>query len=214
MQSSLASKAGQVGKRANNLYARCLFSTKFREERDTFGPIQVPADKYWGAQTQRSLQNFKIGGERERMPLPIIKAFGILKKAAAKSNLNYGLDSSKADAIIKAADEVISGELNDHFPLVVWQTGSGTQSNMNSNEVISNRGCEIMGGEIGSKAIHPNDDVNRSQSSNDTFPSVMHIAAVMETNERLLPKLASLRKALAEKRDEWENIVKIGRTHT
>jgi fumarate hydratase, class II len=148
------------------------------------------------------------------MPLPIIKAFGILKKAAAKSNLNYGLDSNKADAIIKAADEVISGELNDHFPLVVWQTGSGTQSNMNSNEVISNRGCEIMGGEIGSKAIHPNDDVNRSQSSNDTFPSVMHIAAVMETNERLLPKLASLRKALAEKRDEWENIVKIGRTHT
>ena len=148
------------------------------------------------------------------MPLPIIKAFGILKKAAAKSNLNYGLDAAKADAIIKAADEVISGELNDHFPLVVWQTGSGTQSNMNSNEVISNRGCEIMGGEIGSKAIHPNDDVNRSQSSNDTFPSVMHIAAVMETNERLLPKLAGLRKALAEKRDEWEHIVKIGRTHT
>jgi len=127
------------------------------------------------------------------MPLPIIKAFGILKKAAAKSNLNYGLDAKKADAIIKAADEVIEGKLNDHFPLVVWQTGSGTQSNMNSNEVISNRGCEIMGGEIGSKAIHPNDDVNRSQSSNDTFPSVMHIAAVMETNERLLPKLVGLR---------------------
>lgn len=216
MQSSLASKAGQVGfftNRATNLYARCLFSTKFREERDTFGPIQVPADRYWGAQTQRSLQNFKIGGERERMPLPVIKAFGILKKAAAKSNLAYGLDDKKADAIIKAADEVISGKLNDHFPLVVWQTGSGTQSNMNANEVISNRSCEILG-DMGSKAIHPNDDVNRSQSSNDTFPSVMHIAAVMETNERLLPKLAGLRQALAAKRDEFENIVKIGRTHT
>jgi fumarate hydratase class II len=196
------------------LYARALFSTKFREERDTFGPIQVPADKYWGAQTQRSLQNFKIGGERERMPLPIVKAFGILKKAAAKTNLNYGLDAKKAEAIIQAADEVIAGKLDDHFPLVVWQTGSGTQSNMNSNEVISNRGGEIMGSDVGSKAIHPNDDVNRSQSSNDTFPSVMHIAAVIETNERLLPKLAGLRQALAAKRDEFNDIVKIGRTHT
>lgn len=123
MQTSLASMVGQVGfysKRVNNLYARYLFSTKFREERDTFGPIQVPADKYWGAQTQRSLQNFKIGGERERMPLPVIKAFGILKKAAAKSNIAFGLDSKKADAIIKASDEVIEGKLNDHFPLVVW----------------------------------------------------------------------------------------------
>lgn len=174
----------------------------------------MPADKYWGAQTQRSLQNFKIGGERERMPLPVIKAFGILKKAAAKSNLNYGLDAKKADAIIKAADEVISGKLDDHFPLVVWQTGSGTQSNMNSNEVISNRGAEILGGVVGDKSIHPNDDVNRSQSSNDTFPSVMHIAAVLETNERLLPKLIGLRKALALKRDEFADIVKIGRTHT
>lgn len=174
----------------------------------------MPADKYWGAQTQRSLQNFKIGGERERMPIPVIRAFGVLKKAAAKSNLNYGLDPKKAEAIIQAADEVIQGKLDEHFPLVVWQTGSGTQSNMNSNEVISNRGGEIMGSEVGQKAIHPNDDVNRSQSSNDTFPSVMHIAAVMEVNERLLPKLKGLTKALAAKRDEFNDIVKIGRTHT
>jgi len=142
----------------------------------------VPADRYWGAQTQRSLQNFKIGGERERMPVPVVRAFGILKKAAAMANKNYGLDPKKADAIIEAADEVRDGKLDDHFPLVVWQTGSGTQSNMNSNEVISNRATEIMGGDMGSKLIHPNDDVNRSQSSNDTFPSVIHIAAVMETN--------------------------------
>jgi len=148
------------------------------------------------------------------MPVPVIRAFGILKKAAAKANLNYGLDPKKADAIIKAADEVIQGKLTDHFPLVVWQTGSGTQSNMNTNEVISNRGTEIMGGDLGSKLIHPNDDVNRSQSSNDTFPSVIHIAAVMETNERLLPKLRGLKDALKAKRDEFNDIVKIGRTHT
>ena len=213
----LANKAGQVcaySRRAHLSFARNLFSTKFREESDTFGPIQVPADRYWGAQTQRSLQNFKIGGERERMPLPVIRSFGILKKAAAKANLSYGLDPKKAEAIIQAADEVIAGKLNDHFPLVVWQTGSGTQSNMNSNEVISNRGTEILGGEIGSKLIHPNDDVNRSQSSNDTFPSVMHIAAVMEVNQVLLPKLRGLKDALAAKRDEFNDIVKIGRTHT
>jgi len=174
----------------------------------------VPADRYWGAQTQRSLQNFKIGGETERMSLPIVRAFGILKKAAAKTNLNYGLDPKIASAIIEAATEVSEGKLNDHFPLVVWQTGSGTQSNMNSNEVISNRAIEILGGELGSKLVHPNDHVNRSQSSNDTFPSVMHIAAVLEVQERLLPKVAGLRKALAEKRDEFADIVKIGRTHT
>ena len=174
----------------------------------------MPADRYWGAQTQRSLQNFKIGGERERMPLPVVKAFGILKKSAAKANLNYGLDAKKADAIMKAADEIISGKLDDHFPLVVWQTGSGTQSNMNCNEVISNRGTEIMGGSMGSKLIHPNDDVNRSQSSNDTFPSVIHIAAVLETNERLLPKLRGLKDALKAKQMEFNDIVKIGRTHT
>jgi len=176
--------------------------------------MQVPADAYWGAQTQRSIQNFKIGGERERMPLPVIKAFGLLKKSAAKANLNFGLEEKKAAAIIKAADEVIEGKLDDHFPLVVWQTGSGTQSNMNSNEVISNRAIEILGGDFGSKLVHPNDDVNRSQSSNDTFPSVMHIAAVLETNERLLPKLKGLTEAFKAKRDEFNDIVKIGRTHT
>ena len=148
------------------------------------------------------------------MPLPVIKAFGILKKSAALANIQFGLDPKVADAIVKASDEVISGVLNDQFPLVVWQTGSGTQSNMNANEVISNRGMEIMGGKVGGKGIHPNDDVNRSQSSNDTFPSVIHIAAVMEVNERLLPKLRGLKNALAAQRDEFKDIVKIGRTHT
>ena len=143
--------------------------------------------------------NFKIGGERERMPLPVVRAFGILKKSAAIANLDFGLDPKIADAIIKAADEVANHKLDDHFPLVVWQTGSGTQSNMNANEVISNRGIEIMGGALGSKLIHPNDHVNRSQSSNDTFPSVMHIAAVMEVNERLIPKLTGLIEALEKK---------------
>lgn len=147
--------------------------------------------------------NFKIGGYGERMPLPVIKAFGILKKCAAKANLNYGLDPKKADAIMKAADEVKNGKLDDHFPLVVWQTGSGTQSNMNANEVICNRATEIMGGEMGSKMIHPNDDCNRSQSSNDTFPTVMHIAAVMETNEVLIPKLKALTEALRAKMNEF-----------
>jgi fumarate hydratase class II len=145
--------------------------------------------------------NFKIGGERERMPFPVIRAFGILKKAAAQANIKFGLDPKIADAIIKAADEVAQHKLDDHFPLVVWQTGSGTQSNMNANEVISNRALEIMGGALGSKAVHPNDHVNRSQSSNDVFPSVMHIAAVIEVNERLLPKLRGLTSALAQKRD-------------
>jgi len=163
-------------------YQLRAFSTGFRSESDTFGPLQVPADRYWGAQTQRSLMNFKIGGERERMPIPVVRAFGILKKAAATANLDFGLDPKKAAAIIQAAQEVSEGKLDDHFPLVVWQTGSGTQSNMNSNEVISNRATEILGGELGSKLVHPNDEVNRSQSSNDTFPTVMHIAAVLETN--------------------------------
>ena len=133
-----------------------------RTEHDTFGPLEVPADRLWGAQTQRSKQNFKIGGERERIPEPVIKAFGILKKSIAEVNKSYGLDEKKADAIIKAADEVIEGKLNDHFPLVVWQTGSGTQTNMNTNEVIANRATQLLGGEIGSKLVHPNDDVNRS----------------------------------------------------
>ena len=158
--------------------------------------------------------NFKIGGERERMPVPVVRAFGILKKAAAKANLEYGLEPKIADAMVQACDEIIAGKLDDHFPLVVWQTGSGTQSNMNSNEVISNRATEILGGELGSKMVHPNDHSNRSQSSNDTFPSVMHIAAVMEVNQRLLPKLEELTEVLASKRDEFSDIVKIGRTHT
>jgi len=191
-----------------------MFSAGFRTESDTFGPLQVPNDKYWGAQTQRSIMNFKIGGERERMPLPIVRAFGIMKKCAAKANLNYGLDAKKAQAIIQAADEVKNGKLDDHFPLVIWQTGSGTQSNMNANEVISNRAIEILGGKLGEKLVHPNDDVNRSQSSNDTFPTVMHVAAVIETNERLIPNLKKLIEGLRKKQKEFDDIIKIGRTHT
>jgi len=158
--------------------------------------------------------NFKIGGERERMPLPVVKAFGILKKSAAKANMNYGLDPKIAKAVMEAADEVKEGKLDDHFPLVVWQTGSGTQSNMNANEVISNRATEILGGSMGSKMVHPNDDVNRSQSSNDTFPTVMHIAATLEVHERLIPSLKKLTEGLRAKQDEFKDIIKIGRTHT
>nr|GEU51305.1 fumarate hydratase 1, mitochondrial [Tanacetum cinerariifolium] len=190
------------------------FSTGFREERDTFGPIQVPNDKLWGAQTQRSLQNFEIGGDRERMPEPIIQSFGILKKCAAKVNIEYGLDPSIGKAIMEAAQEVADGKLNDHFPLVVWQTGSGTQSNMNANEVIANRAAEILGHKRGGKLVHPNDHVNRSQSSNDTFPTVMHIAAATEINSRLIPKLKQLHTTLQAKTSEFSDIVKIGRTHT
>ncbi|PPD67442.1 hypothetical protein GOBAR_DD35680 [Gossypium barbadense] len=195
----------------------------FREERDTFGPINVPSNKLWGAQTQRSLQNFDIGGASERMPEPIIRAFGVLKKCAAKVdfasqtlwvNMEYGLDQSIGKAIMQAAQEVAEGKLNDHFPLVVWQTGSGTQSNMNANEVISNRAAEIMGHKRGEKSVHPNDHVNKSQSSNDTFPTVMHIAAAMEINSRLIPELKNLHSALHSKSVEFKDIVKIGRTHT
>ncbi|KAG5514196.1 hypothetical protein RHGRI_035555 [Rhododendron griersonianum] len=175
------------------------FSTSFREERDTFGPISVPSDKLWGAQTQRSLQNFEIGGDRERMPEPIVRAFGILKKCAAKVNMEYGLDPSIGKAIMQAAQEVAEGKLNDHFPLVVWQTGSGTQSNMNANEVIANRAAEILGHQRGEKFVHPNDHVNRSQSSNDTFPTVMHIAAAMEINSRLIPNMKHLQASLNSK---------------
>lgn len=187
---------------------------KNRQERDTFGPIEVPGDKYWGAQTQRSLQNFKIGGERERMPLPVIHAFGLLKKAAAQANTSFGLDVKIANAIIKASDEVAKGKLDDHFPLVVWQTGSGTQSNMNANEVIANRAIEILGGDFGTKLVHPNDHVNRGQSSNDSFPTVMHVATVIEVNERLIPHLKELIESLRKKSVEFQDIVKIGRTHT
>ncbi|KAI8966924.1 fumarate hydratase [Mycotypha africana] len=187
---------------------------KFRAERDTFGDLQVPADRYWGAQTQRSLQNFDIGGANERMPEPLIRAFGVLKKAAATVNMTYGLDSRVGEAIQKAADEVIDGSLIDHFPLVVWQTGSGTQTNMNVNEVISNRAIELLGGELGSKnPVHPNDHVNMSQSSNDTFPTAMHVAAVVEITHRLIPALTQLRDALDAKAKEFDSIIKIGRTH-
>lgn len=187
---------------------------KNRQEKDTFGPIEVPGDKYWGAQTQRSLQNFKIGGERERMPLPVVRAFGLLKKAAAQANVNFGLEPKVAQAIVQAADEVAKGKLDEHFPLVVWQTGSGTQSNMNANEVIANRAIEILGGDLGSKLVHPNDHVNRSQSSNDSFPTVMHIATVIEVNERLIPHLKELTESLRKKAEEFKDIIKIGRTHT
>jgi len=186
---------------------------EFRIETDSMGEIQVPVDKYFGAQTARSLQNFKIGGER--FPRELIRALGVLKKAAALANMEIGmLPKEKGELIIKAADEVIEGKLDDHFPLVVWQTGSGTQTNMNANEVISNRAIEISGGVIGSKKpIHPNDDVNKAQSSNDTFPTAMHIAAVEEIYRRLIPMVTKLRDALDEKSKEFKDIIKIGRTH-
>ena len=185
-----------------------------RTETDTFGPIEVAADRYWGAQAQRSLGNFKIGWEKQ--PLPVVRALGIVKRAAAETNRDLGkLDPALADAIIKAANEVIEGKLNDHFPLVVWQTGSGTQSNMNANEVISNRAIEILGGEMGSKKpVHPNDHVNMSQSSNDTYPTAMHVACAEEVVHRLLPALQTLHNALNDKAQAWKDIIKIGRTHT
>ncbi|MDH3623549.1 MAG: class II fumarate hydratase [Myxococcales bacterium] len=184
-----------------------------RVETDSMGPIEVPADKYYGAQTMRSRKNFKIG--QERMPIEVIHAFGILKKAAAITNLELkNLDQDICDLIVRAADEVIEGKLDDHFPLVVWQTGSGTQSNMNVNEVISNRAIELAGGEMGSKKpVHPNDHVNRSQSSNDTFPTAMHIAAVIQIEDRLLPRVRILRDTLQGKSEAFADIVKIGRTH-
>ncbi|VDD91828.1 unnamed protein product [Enterobius vermicularis] len=194
---------------------RMASSGRIRKERDTFGELEVPADRYYGAQTARSLMNFKIGGPEERMPLPVIHAFGVLKKAAALVNKEFGLDQKLVDAISKAADEVIDGKLDDHFPLVVWQTGSGTQSNMNVNEVISNRAIEMLGGELGSKKpVHPNDHVNMSQSSNDTYPTAMHIAVAREVNSRLIPGMIRLRDSLSKKSEEFEKIIKIGRTHT
>ncbi|KAJ3737091.1 fumarate hydratase [Lentinula guzmanii] len=187
---------------------------QYRTEKDTFGELRVPADKYWGAQTQRSLQNFDIGGPSERLPPPLIKAFATLKKAASIVNTGYGMDPKIGEAIRQAADDVISGKLMDHFPLVVFQTGSGTQSNMNVNEVISNRAIEILGGELGSKKpVHPNDHVNMSQSSNDTFPTAMHVAAVTEIHHSLLPALTELRDALDAKAKAFDHIIKIGRTH-
>ena len=185
-----------------------------RTESDTFGPIEVAADRYWGAQAQRSLGNFKIGWEKQ--PLPIVRALGIVKRAAAETNMALGkLDKSLGETIIAAAQEVIDGKLNDHFPLVVWQTGSGTQSNMNANEVISNRAIEMLGGEMGSKTpVHPNDHVNMSQSSNDTFPTAMHVACAEQVANDLLPALKHLHAALDAKAKAWDHIIKIGRTHT
>ncbi len=186
---------------------------EYRTESDTMGEMKVPADKYYGCQTARSLENFRIG--TERMPREIIRAMGILKKAACMVNMDLGkMPVDKGELVLKAADEVISGQLDDHFPLVVWQTGSGTQSNMNSNEVISNRAIEMAGGKLGSKdPIHPNDHVNMGQSSNDTFPTAMHIAAVEEIHRRLIPMMTRLRDTLTAKSGEFKDIIKIGRTH-
>jgi fumarate hydratase class II len=191
-----------------------MTAAQVRVETDTFGPIEVPANKYWGAQAQRSLRNFKIGWERQ--PSAVIRALGIVKRAAAETNMALGkLDPNIGQAIVAAAQEVIDGTLDEHFPLVVWQTGSGTQSNMNANEVIANRAIEMLGGVMGSKKpVHPNDHVNMSQSSNDTYPTAMHIACAEQIHSRLLPALRHLHKALDAKAKQWAHIVKIGRTHT
>jgi fumarate hydratase, class II len=189
-------------------------SAATRSETDSFGPIDVPADRYWGAQTERSRQNFRIG--QDRMPIPIVHALGIVKLASAQTNLELGLlDRRRAGAIVRAAREVIEGKLDDHFPLVVWQTGSGTQTNMNLNEVIANRANELLGGKLGAKEpVHPNDHVNMSQSSNDSFPTAMHIAAAQRITADLVPALSELLRALRKKEKAFAHIVKIGRTHT
>ena len=188
--------------------------TATRTETDSFGPLEVPTDKYWGAQTQRSLMNFPIGWEKQ--PTAIVRALGVIKRACAEANKESGkLDARLADAIIQAAQEVIDGKFDDNFPLVVWQTGSGTQSNMNANEVIANRAIEILGGEIGSKdPVHPNDHCNMGQSSNDTFPTAMHVATAMSVRDVLLPGLTKLAEGLEAKSDAFKDIIKIGRTHT
>src|SRR5712664_4665249 len=184
-----------------------------RVEKDTFGPIEVPADRLWGAQTQRSLQNFRIGSEK--MPPLLIKALAQVKRTAARVNMDLGvLDPKKGKAIVQAADEVISGKHDGEFPLAVWQTGSGTQTNMNMNEVLANRASELLGGERGEKRrVHPNDEVNRGQSSNEVFPTAMSVAAVQAIHDRLMPALSSLREALSAKSEAFTDIVKIGRTH-
>ncbi|MDO8965617.1 class II fumarate hydratase [Algoriphagus sp.] len=187
-----------------------------RIEKDTMGPVEVPADKYWGAQTQRSINNFKIGGEKNRMPIEIIRAFALLKKAAALTNAELGvLEQDKADIIAMVCDEILTGQHDEQFPLVVWQTGSGTQSNMNSNEVIAYRAHVLLGGSLedAKKKIHPNDDVNKSQSSNDTYPTAMHIAAYQMVVENTIPGVQKLRDTLAEKSEAFKGVVKIGRTH-
>lgn len=187
---------------------------QYRTEKDSIGPVEVPADKYWAAQTQRSLENFKIGGER--MPIEVVRAFAVLKKAAALTNAELGaLDSEKASLIGQVCDEILAGKLDDQFPLVVWQTGSGTQSNMNVNEVVANRGHVVKGGALtdSEKALHPNDDVNKSQSSNDTFPTAMHISAFKMLMETTIPGMEQLRDTLAAKAEAMQDVVKIGRTH-
>ncbi|MEO0371809.1 MAG: class II fumarate hydratase [Pseudomonadota bacterium] len=188
--------------------------TDTRTETDSFGPLEVPSDKYWGAQTQRSIMNFPIGWERQ--PIAVVRALGVIKKACAMANKEQGtLDAGLADAIIEAAGEVIAGQLDDNFPLVVWQTGSGTQSNMNANEVIANRAIEILGGTLGTKdPVHPNDHCNMGQSSNDTFPTAMHISTAMTARDVLLPGLSKLLQGLKSKVEAFEGIIKIGRTHT
>jgi len=187
---------------------------EYRIERDTMGEVRVPADKYWGAQTQRSLENFRIGTDRFRMPLEIIRAYGMLKKAAARANLELGeLPEEIAKAIIQAAEEVVQGKWDDHFPLVVFQTGSGTQTNMNVNEVIANRASEILGKPLGSKYVHPNDHVNRGQSSNDTFPTAMYVAVALALHQRLYPAVEGLIRTFTAKAQAFDHIVKVGRTH-
>nr|CAB3246016.1 fumarate hydratase, mitochondrial-like [Phallusia mammillata] len=202
-------------KETTHFLVKRMASDGFRIETDSFGDLQVPSEKYYGANTARSLMNFKIGGPAEKMPIEVIHAFAILKKAAATVNQNFGLPGNIAKAIQQAADEVNSGSLDSHFPLVIWQTGSGTQSNMNVNEVIANRAIELLGGKLGSKdPVHPNDHVNKSQSSNDTYPTAMHIAVARSVNDTLLPGIKTLLAALEEKAAEFKDIVKIGRTHT
>ena len=188
--------------------------SKKRIERDTMGEVEVPIEKYWGAQTQRSIENFPIGNDV--MPIQMVRALGIQKKSAALANISLGkLDESVGQAIAEAAQEIVDGKFDDNFPLVVWQTGSGTQSNMNANEVIANRANELLGGKLGEESrVHPNDHVNRSQSSNDTFPAAMHISAVMETEGKLLPALLHFKEALEKKAETFSKIIKIGRTHT
>ena len=187
---------------------------EYRIERDTMGEVRVPADKYWGAQTQRSLENFRIGTDRFRMPLEIIRAYGMLKKAAARANLELGeIPEEIATAIIQAAEEVVQGKWDDHFPLVVFQTGSGTQTNMNVNEVIANRASEILGKPLGSKYVHPNDHVNRGQSSNDTFPTAMYVAVALALHQRLYPAVEGLIRTFTAKAQAFDQIVKVGRTH-
>lgn len=188
--------------------------SKKRIERDTMGEVEVPIEKYWGAQTQRSIENFPIGNDV--MPIQLVRALGIQKKSAALANISLGkLDESVGQAIAEAAQEIVDGKFDDNFPLVVWQTGSGTQSNMNANEVIANRANELLGGKLGDESsVHPNDHVNRSQSSNDTFPAAMHISAVMETEDKLLPALLHFKEALGQKAETFSKIIKIGRTHT